>query len=79
MKRLTLGLLIVVVALTGCEVNGLTTRQKARDIQKNAERICGKDSEGVRGGVRNIMLMDGTEDDGIVTCEGDGTNHYFDG
>jgi hypothetical protein len=73
-------LAVPVLALSGCEMNGLTTRQKARDIQRTVERICGKDdkAELSRGGVRNIMLMDKSEDDGIVTCM-DGTNHYFDG
>jgi hypothetical protein len=67
------------LGVAGCEWNGVTTRSKASDIQTNVERICGPHRGAEpRGGVQNIMLMDKSEDDGIVTCD-DGTNHYFDG
>ncbi len=71
---------VTLVTLGGIgECNGFTTSKRAEDIQENVERICGKDRESPpHGGVENIMLMDGSEDDGIVTCH-DGTNHYFNG
>lgn len=79
MKRYLVVILTTVAAFgSGCEINGLSSRQISHDILDNAERICGDSRAGARGGVDNIMLMDGREDDGIVTCH-DGTNHYFDG
>lgn len=83
-KKIVLAVLIVAALfVAGCEFNGLTTREKARDIQNNSEQICGAPGKypaafDKHGGVENIMLMDGSEDDGIVTCA-DRTNHYFDG
>lgn len=80
-SRLVLGLGAIVlstVALAGCEVNGArTSHSVAVDIVDKAEEICGANRREGRGGVENIMLMDGRTDDGIVTCH-DGTNHPFD-
>lgn len=83
MRRLLAALLLVGVVglLSGCEVaNGgieNASSKIAKGILPVVEGICGRDDKERRGGVRNIMLMDGREDDGIVTCN-DGTNHYFD-
>jgi hypothetical protein len=67
-----------VLTVAGCELNGVSSRQISGDILRSVEEICGDSREGSRGGVDNIMLMDGRQDDGIATCH-DGTNHYFDG
>jgi hypothetical protein len=48
-----------------------------RDIIRAAESICGENREGIHGGVINIMLMEGRQDDGVVTCF-DGHNEPFD-
>lgn len=78
-KAVTVALIAVALFLGGCEWNGLSSKQISKDIIENVERICGPSRDSLpRGGVQNIMLMDGREDDGIVTCD-DGTNHYFDG
>lgn len=67
-----------VVAMAGCEWNGVSSSAISKDILRTVERICGENRDArPRGGVQNIMLMEGREDDGIVTCH-DGTNHYFD-
>ncbi len=79
-KKITIGLVCIAgVGLAGCESNGFTSSTISKDILHKVNSICGpaRDSQ-PRGGVVNIMLMEGREDDGIVTCH-DGTNHYFDG
>jgi len=74
----TLAALLVATLLSGCEINGVTSKSISSDILDNANRICGPNRDSGRGGVENIMLLQDKEDDGIVTCH-DGTNHYFDG
>lgn len=74
--------LVVAVTVSGCEAcnGGLTNSSSnlAHQIIPEVEKICGHERDSApHGGVMNIMLMDGREDDGIVTCF-DGTNHYFD-
>jgi hypothetical protein len=69
------------LALGGCEAcnGGIThsSRNISDQIIRAAEGICGASADSPHGGVKNIMLMESREDDGIVTC-GDGTNTYFD-
>lgn len=76
-KLIILPFAVIALAFSGCEFNGLSSRQISRDILKTVNQICGYDREHGRGGVENIMLMEDRQDDGIVTCH-DGTNHYFD-
>ncbi len=81
-KRITIGLVCIAgIGLSGCDAfNGArSSKSTARDILDAVEPICGpsRDSQ-PRGGVVSIMLMEGHDDDGIVTCF-DGTNHHFDG
>ena len=82
MKRLAATAAVLSLAagvLAGCEANGLqSARSRAAAVQDVVEPICGINRDSPRGGVRNIMLMEGATDDGIVTSD-DGTNHYFDG
>lgn len=82
MKRSVLMILAVLALLaSGCEgFNGGLGGEGskiAQPIIDHANKVCGKDRNGVRGGTENIMLMEKREDDGILTCH-DGTNHYFD-
>ena len=79
MKRIIVLALVAAVGFgaSGCELNGLSSEQISKDILRESERVCGANADSPRGGIENIMLMEGREDDFIVTCA-DRTNHYVD-
>lgn len=83
-KFMAIGALALLPLASIGECNGVTSNQVSGDIIRSVEQICGATPDSPRGGVMNIMLMDGRQDDGIVTCRklGPGDkrlNHYFDG
>lgn len=81
MKKLLLGLAVAGALVgAGCEADQTfgTAKGTAGHILKAAEAICGDNLDSGHQGITNIMLMEGSTDDGIVTCN-DGFNSYFDG